>query len=397
MVDVTEDKDTMKYLQLIWATLFRRKVRAILTLLSVVLAFLLFGLLDSVRDAFAQVGAYVPGADRRITISKVSYTLPLPLSLYERIRAVPGVADVTYASWFGGVYQDPRNFFPSQAVAGNYVNLYPEIQLSPQQERAFRETRSAALVGESLARKFHWKVGDKIPFKTAFSQKDGSNTWTFDLVGIYRTHNPELRSEDYFENTLLIRWDYFDEARESSSGTVGWYVVKAADSHQVERIGRAIDALSAGSDHETKTQSEQELSAAYYGQLADVGLIVHGIMAAVFFTLILIAGNTMVQSVRERTTEIAVLKTLGFTNVGVLGLILGESILMCMLGGLIGLICATFSVKSVPALFGTGLLVASVGPAIWLRSVELIIFMGIAVALVPALRGMRLRIVDGLR
>jgi putative ABC transport system permease protein len=387
----------MKYLHLVWSGLFRRKARTVFTLLSIAVAFLLFGLLDSVREGFANVGSYFQGADRRITISRVSYTLPLPRSLYEHIRAVPGVADVSFATWFGGFYQDPKNFFAGQAVSANYVALYPELQLAPEQDKAFRETRTGALAGEGLARQFNWKIGDKIPLQTPFAQRDGSRTWTFDLVGIYRTPPSQDKSQNYFENTLLVRWDYFDEARQFDVGTVGFYVVKVADSKRVDQIGNAIDALSRGSDHETKTQSEQALSAAFYGQLADVGLIVHGIMAAVFFTLVLLTGNTMMQAVRERTAEIGTLKSLGFKDFSILALVLGESLLMLLFGGGLGLLVAVVAAKGVPALIGDGMPVAPVGPAIWLRAALLMVVVGVAVGAIPAIRGMRLRIVDALR
>lgn len=384
----------MKYLQLIWTAMFRSKTRTIFTLLSVLAAFLLFGLLDSVRSAFANAATSVAGVDRLMTVSKISFTLSLPKSLLPRIEALPGVAKVTYANWFGGIYQDPKNFFPNEAVADNFFDLYPEWQLSQAERTAFGNTRTGAVVGESLAKKFHWKLGDKIPLQaTIYPQKNGGNNWTFDLVGIYRAADPKRKSE---ENRLFFNWDYFDEARAFGNGNVGWYVLKLTDRQLAQQVAQALDALLTNSDHETKTQTEQAFNAALVGQYGDIGLIVGAIMGAVFFTLILLTGNTMAQAVRERIPELAVLKTIGFSNHSVLGLVLAESVLLILLGGAIGLVLAGVVVDAVRAAVGTPVPMPRVGAAIWLRGVGLMILIGLIVGALPARRGMRLRIVDAL-
>lgn len=384
----------MKYLQLIWTAMFRSKTRTIFTLLSVLAAFLLFGLLDSVRSAFANAATSVAGVDRLMTVSKISFTLSLPKSLLPRIEALPGVAKVTYANWFGGIYQDPKNFFPNEAVADNFFDLYPEWQLSQAERTAFGNTRTGAVVGESLAKKFHWKLGDKIPLQaTIYPQKNGGNNWTFDLVGIYRAADPKRKSE---ENLLFFNWDYFDEARAFGNGNVGWYVLKVTDRKLAQQVAQALDALSTNSDHETKTQTEQAFNAAFVGQYGDIGLIVGAIMGAVFFTLILLTGNTMAQAVRERIPELAVLKTIGFSNHSVLGLVLAESVLLILIGGAIGLVLAGVVVDAVRAAVGTAVPMTRVGAAIWLRGVGLMILIGLIVGALPARRGMRLRIVDAL-
>ena len=384
----------MKYLHLVWAALLRRKSRTIFTLLSVLAAFLLFGLLDSVHSAFTAGSRDVAGVDRLVTVSKVSFILSLPKSLYERIQAVPGVRAVTYANWFGGIYQDPKNFFPSEAVAPNFLSLYPEWALPDAQRKAFRETRTGAVVGASLARQFGWKLGDKIPLQaTIFPQKNGSNDWTFDLVGIYHVTDTKLLSE---ENLFFFNWDYFDEARQFGNGNVGWYITKVADSRQADQVAQRIDALSFDSDHETKTQSEQAFNVAFVSQFADIGLIVGAIMGAVFFTLILLTGNTMAQAVRERIGEIAVLKTIGFSNHSVLSLVLAEGIALLLIGAAVGLILAGLVVSLVRLKFGTALPLDPVGRDIWLQGLGLAIVVGLIVGVLPALRGMRLRIVDAL-
>jgi putative ABC transport system permease protein len=384
----------VKYLQLVWSAMFRRKTRTVFTLLSVLAAFLLFGLLDSVRSAFANAASSVAGVDRLVTVSKISFTMSLPKSLLSGIGALPGVAKVTYANWFGGIYQDPKNFFANEAVADNFFDLYPEWQLSAAERTAFHNTRTGAVVGESLARKFHWKLGDKIPLQaTIFPQKSGGNAWTFDLVGIYRVSNPKQKNQ---ESILFFNWDYFDEARAFGNGNVGWYITQVSDRNLAQQVATAVDALSTNSDHETKTQTEQAFNAAFVSQYGDIGLIVGAIMGAVFFTLILLTGNTMAQAVRERVPELAVLKTIGFSNHSVLALLLAESVLLIVLGGAIGLLLAGVVVDAVRAAVGEAVPMTRVGAAIWLRGIALMLLIGLIVGALPARRGMRLRIVDAL-
>src|SRR5215469_3199267 len=384
----------MKYLHLVWAALLRRKARTVFTILSVLTAFLLFGLLDTVRTAFNNVSGSVAGSDRLVTASKISFTMALPMSLYTRIQAVPGVAAVSYANWFGGQYQDGRDFFPSQAVAKNFFDLYPEWQMPEAQRKAFQQTRTGAVVCETLAKRMGWKIGDKIPLQaTIYPQKGGSNTWTFDLVGIYRVTNPEARGN---ENNFWFNYDYFDEARQFGQGQVGRYAVKLTDPKQATAVEQAIDALSADSDHETKTETEQAFTAALVGQFADIGLIVGSIMGAVFFTLVLLTGNTMAQAVRERIPELAVLKTIGFSRRGILALVLAESVLLIAIGAAIGLFLAGIATTAVQARIGTQLVLPPVGAKEWLRGLALAALIGILVGFLPARRGMRLRIVDAL-
>ena len=380
----------MKYLQLIWASLFRRKVRTILTLLSIVAAFLLFGLLDSVRSTFAQAGQSVRGNDRLYTASKVM-GVDLPVSLNTGILAVPGVKMTTYGSSLSGTYQGPKNFVPIEAQADNAFDLYPEAQVSPADLQAWQNTRTGALVRADFAGKYHWKPGDKLPFQTDVYQKNGSTTWAFDVVGIYDIPEPKAVMPP-----VLIHWDYFDEARQSNNGTVGWYNAIVVDVSQADPVAHAIDALSANSSHETQTQSENAFFANLVKQFADIGLIVGAIMGAVFFTLVLLTGNAMAQAVRERIAEMAVLKTIGFTGRCVLSLILSESVLLLLLGGIVGLFLAAVAVAAVRAKLGPVLPMPLVTGNIWLRGLPLAVLIGLAVGAMPARRGLRLRIVDAL-
>jgi putative ABC transport system permease protein len=336
----------------------------------------------------------VAGIDRLIVASRFSIIQPLPYADLVRIRKVPGVKAVAYANWFGGVYQDPKNFFANIAIsAQSYLDIYPDIVLSKAQRQAFLGTRTAAVVGESLAKRFGWKIGDKIPLKaTIFPRKNGDNVWTFDLVGIYHAAQPELRS---MEQQMLFRYDYFDEGRQFGQGTVGWYIVKVDDPADADRVAHAIDHLFANSADETKTQSEREFQLSFAKQIGDIGLIVTAIMAAVFFTLLLLTGNTMAQAIRERIPELAVLKTVGFSNHAVLVLVLCESVALLLLGGVAGLLLARLGLPLISAA-SSGQLDLVMPLQSWVLGMGLMLLIGIIVGLPPALRAMRLRIVDAL-
>ena len=385
----------MKYLHLIWAALFRRKTRTILTLISIITAFLLFGLLDAVRTSFNQAGQSANGAQRLQTGSKLSFIQTLPSALGAQIAQVPGVKMVTYANWFGGAYQDPHNQVFSFAVDNNYVDLYPEMDVSATERKAFDDTRTGVLVGEKLAKRFGWKVGDKIPMQsTIFPNRQGDKNWNFDIVGII--HSKDKKSGAFFDAMMLLHWKYFDETTPYNQGNVGWYVTRVTDVNQADRVAKAIDAISANSDHETRTQTEQAATASWMKQLADIGLIVGSIMGAVFFTLLLLSGNTMMQAVRERTSELAVLKTIGFSSGSVLSMVLAESILLVLLGGVIGLGLATVVVPALAAGSGGFLNLPGVGANSWVLGLVLMVVIGLLVGLLPALRAMRLNIVDAL-
>jgi len=385
----------MKYLHLVWASLFRKKTRTILTLVSIIAAFLLFGLLDAVRTSFDQAGQSANGARRLQTGARLSFIQPLPASLEQQIAAVPGVKRVTYANWFGGAYQDPHNQVFSFAVPPNYLDLFPEVEVSPAERKKFEETRIGVLVGAQLAERFKWKVGDKIPLQsTIFPDKTGSKNWPFEVTGIL--HATDRKTGGFFDQMLLLHWKYFDETTPYNRGAVGWYVSELADVNQADRVAKAIDALSTNSDHETRTQTEQAASASWMKQLADIGLIVGSIMGAVFFTLLLLSGNTMMQAVRERTSELAVLKTIGFSNGSVLAMVLAESVLLLVLGGVLGLVLAAALIPVISAGSGGMLNLPSVGAGSWTLGLALMALIGVAVGALPAWNAMRLNIVDAL-
>lgn len=384
----------MKYLHLIWAELFRRKTRTFLTLVSILAAFLLFGLLDGVRTSFSEAGQSANGARRLQTQSRLSFIQALPMSLESRIAQVDGVKAVAHANWFGGAYQDPHNQIFSFAVSPNYLDLFPEIDVDPAQRAKFAATRTGTLVGEGLMKRFGWKVGQKIPLQsTIFPNADGSKNWSFDIVGVLKPK--DKATGGWYDQMMLMQWKYFDESTPYNQGQAGWYVVELANVNQADRVAKAIDALSTNSDHETKTMTESAAAQSWMKQMADIGLIVGSIMGAVFFTLLLLTGNTMAQAVRERVPELATLKTLGFKDSTVLTLVMIESVLLIGLGGAIGMgLAATILPLLAPKT--QGLLPPHVPTQTWLMGVGLILLIGVVVGLLPALRAKRLKIVDAL-
>ncbi|WP_297905533.1 FtsX-like permease family protein [Metallibacterium sp.] len=383
----------MKYFSLVWAALWRRKARTLFTLFSVLTAFLLFGMLDAVRTVFNAGDQLSSG--RMIVSSKLSITQALPISLLNSIQHVPGVKQVGWANWFGGYYQHPTPFFPNFAVSSNYLGLFRgRYELPPAQARAFADTRDGAVVGAALARQFHWTLGQRVPLIAGiFPRTDGGNDWNFQIVGIFTTKNPKLKA---VEQQFLFHWKYFDEGNAYMKNMVGWYVVNLDDPAHANRVAQAIDALSQNSDHETKTQTEQAFQASFAKQIGDIGLIAGGIMAAVFFTLLLLTGNTMAQAVRERIPELAVLKTLGFQDRTVLALVLAESVLLIVLGGVLGMALAMLLTPMVSAASGGALPLPPLGLHSWLLALGLMLLIGLLVGALPALRGMRLQIVDAL-
>ncbi|MFM2287792.1 MAG: hypothetical protein RL684_935 [Pseudomonadota bacterium] len=385
----------MKYLHLVWAALMRRKLRTVLTLVSVAAAFLLFGLLDAVRVSFTQVGKSAVGAERLQTAARMSFMQPLPSSLGAQMVTVPGVRDVAWANWFGGAYQDPRNQIFTFAVSGNYLDLYTEMDLPKEQRTAFDANLNGIVAGDALAKRFGWKVGQRIPLQSQiFPNSDGSKDWQFDLEGILKPRNRS--ASGFSDNIVLLHWKKFDESTPYNQGAVGWYVTRVRDVGDADRVARAIDALSANSDHETKTQTEQAATAGWIKQTADIALIVGSIMGAVFFTLLLLTGNTMMQSVRERTSELAVLKTIGFTDAGVMGIVMAESVLLLLIGGCIGLGLVSLLVPVIVEGSGGMLNLPRVGVGSWLLGVALMLLIGMAVGMLPAWQALRLRITDAL-
>ncbi len=382
----------MKYLSLIWASLFRKKTRTTLTLLSIIVAFLLFGLLQAVNEAFNS-GAESASADRMITNSKYSIIDMLPVSFQQQIAKVPGVKAVAFASWFGGSWQDkPARFGIFPVVPDDYIRAAPELSISPETLKAWNATRTGAIVGETLAKQMGWKVGDRIPIQAdIWPQNDGSLTWQFDIVGTF--HNTKDQANG--DMALLFRYDYFDEARRYAKGTVGWYLVILNNPKDADQVGKSIDRLFANSEHETKTQTEKAFTQGFVKQFGDIGFIITSILGAVFFTILVLTGNTMSQALRERIPELGILKTLGFSNRSVLWFVLSEALLMSLIGAILGLLLASLAIgglKAALSSFG----VSQLSAMVFAKGLGVAVLLGVAVGLLPALRAMRIKIIDAL-
>jgi putative ABC transport system permease protein len=354
----------------------------------------LFGFLSAVQEALVG-GVALAGADRLIVRDKVSIINFLPVSYEARIERIPGVDFATHQTWFGGIYQDPKNFFMQNPVEPEkFLKMHPEFILPPDQMQAWLATRTGAIVGRRTADRFHWKVGDKVPIRsTIWTQPDGNQTWTFDIVGIY-----DGKDKGTDTTALFFRYDYFDEARPQwGKGQVGWYTIRIKDPTQAAEVARRVDAEFENSPAETKAEPEGAFIQGWASQIGNIVFIVAAILSAVFFTILLVAGNTMAQAVRERTGELGVLKAIGFTNGTILALVLAESGLLAVIGGAVGLGLARV-ITPVLAQNLAGLL-----PMFFFPTRDLFIGFGLSLVLglvtgiFPALQAMRLRVADALR
>ncbi len=384
----------MKFLPLLWAQLFRKKTRTVLTLLSVLVAFLLFGLLQAVQIAF-ESGADAADAKRLLTTARYSIIEPLPMGYLRRIERVSGVVAVASADWFGAKYQNESNAFPVFAVdPARYLDMYPEFIVAPAQRQGFVTTRTGAIAGQRLVDRYGWKVGQKLPIASEIHTKtDGSLNWEFDLVGVLDADDPAVRGNT---DMVLINVAYFDEARQFGRGKTGWYIVRVADSEQAKAIAADIDRQFANSPDETKTQPEKEFAIGFAKQIGDVGALVTRILIAVFFTILILTGNTMAQSIRERIPELAMLKTLGFSDGVVTALVLGEAALLLALGGGAGMAAAVSLMPMLNGATGGRFPPLFIAAETWLLAGALVLGLAIVVGLPPALRVRRLRIVDAL-
>lgn len=383
----------MSWLTLVWSNLFRHRVRTVLTLVSVLVAFLLFVLLRNVIDAFAS-GVEIAGVDRLVTSPKYSIIDPLPLAHLGRIQAVDGVEAVVHANWFGGFYQEPRNFFAKFPVRPReWFAMYTELRISPEHLEAFASTRDGTVVPEALAEQYGWSVGDRIPITAdIYPKKDGSRLWEFELVGTY-----SAPPDEPMPNTMLFQYDYFDEAVQHSAGTVSWFVVRVSDPDEAAEVASRIDAAFENSLNPTRTSTEAEYQRQFASQIGDIGLMMSGIMGAVFFTILLLTGNTMSQGLRERIPELAVLKTVGFSDTSVSLLVLAEALLLCLMGGMLGLALGALATQALAPGLESFIGVFRLSWLTVVLGLGLAVLLGLVVGAFPALTARRLSIVDALR
>jgi len=378
----------MKFFGLLRANLFRKKIRLILTIGSFAVALFLFGVLAVIRLSFSG-GVDIAGADRLVVINRTSIIQPLPLAYADKIRRIAGVKEITHANWFGGVYQDERNFFPQFAIdVDDWRKVYPEFDIPEDQWQAFVKDRQAAIAGAATAKRFGWKVGDRIPIKGTFL----GGIWEFNLVGIY---HGTRQADD--ETQFWFHWKRFDEQLPPTyKGNIGWYTVKLDKADDALRISKAIDAQFANSPFETHTDTEKAFAAGWVKQFGNIQFLIMAIGSVVFFTLLLVTGNTMAIAVRERTAELAVLKAVGYSDRFVLFFVLFESLFISLIGGALGLgLAKLFTLGGDPT---HGLL-----PFFFLPSGAVLIGLAITLAvgaasgILPAIGAMQLRVVDALR
>ncbi len=382
-----------KHLPLLWANLGRKKLRTGLTLASIIVAFLLFGLMQTLRVALTG-SPELAGADRLMTMHKMAIIQPLPESYLNRIRAVEGVKVATSFDWFGGVFRDDRNQISTFAVeVESFFSVYPEYTLPPGQKEAWLKDRTGTIVGKMVAQRNGWKVGDTIPMRSnIWVQKDGGNVWPMKVIGIYDAGNGDNQSV-YFHR------EYLDESRGGGvgQGWIGWVVLRIADPAQADSIARTIDTQFANSSTETKTATEKAFIQSFANQMGNIGALLTGIAGAVFFTMLLVTANTMGQSIRERLNEIGVMKTLGYSNASVTGLVLGEAVLVTALGGAIGLLLAWLFSTAIGSAVAQFFPVLGMPPSTFAIGAALIVVLGVAAAALPCTQAAQLKIVDALR
>jgi putative ABC transport system permease protein len=380
----------MKFIGLILKSARRSKRRTALTVLSVAIAVFLFASLRAVLDGF-NAGAEASSSTRIITLRSTSLMFQMPTSHADGIKSTPGVQDLTWANWFGGIYKDPNNFFANFAIEPeSYLRMYPEILLSPEDRKAFMEDRTGCIVGDGLARTYGFKVGDKITLKVGIPTY-GRQDYDFTVRAIYRSGGAAVDNQ-----SMMFHWKYVDE-RSSPKGQVGWFIMKIAHPDQAPQVMAAIDSKFANSPYETKTDTERAFQSSFVSMFGNLSLLLGSIAMAVVITTLFVAGNTMAMSVRERTTEIAVMRTLGFPSGTIFLLVAGEGLLMAILGGIIGVGLARAIVN--PNFLSAGSFIPEIGVnnANMLTGLALSVVIGVLAGLIPATMAARLKIVDALR
>ena len=380
----------MKFVSLVLKSAKRSKRRTLLTVMSVAIAVFLFAALRAVLDGF-NAGAEAASSTRLVTIRSTSLMFQMPVSHLEQIKTTPGVRDVTWASWFGGIYKDPKNFFAQIAIdPEGYMRMYPEILLTPEEKKAFLEDRTGCIIGDGLAKIYGFKVGDKITLQVGIPLY-GQQDYDFTVRAIYRSGGAAVDNQ-----SMMFHWKYVDE-RSMLKGQIGWYVTEIANPDQATQVMQTIDQKFANSPYETKTDTEQAFQTSFVKMFGNLNLLLGSIALAVVITTLFVAANTMAMSVRERTTEIAVMRTLGFPAATIFLLIAGEGLLMSIVGGMVGVGLARAFVN--PDFLQAGGFIPAIGVnnANIVTGLLLSVVIGLLSGLIPATMASRLKIVDALR
>jgi putative ABC transport system permease protein len=378
----------LKYLPLVWNGLWRRPARTIFTLLSIAVAYVLFGILSGIDAGFAHT-LEVSRLDRLFTDSR--FGPPMPLSYADEIAKVPGVSVVAPRSGLIGYFQDPKNFIYVLCADRRFFSLRPEITISPEQLRTLLGTRTGAVVSEELARKYGWKIGDKVPIQTKTVQADGNQVWTFDVLGVVDDLNYPGGG-----GWFLANYSYLDEGRVTEKGTITRFLVRIRDPERSGQIGRQIDKLFANSPVATRTSSERSGAQSGVQFFGDVNFLTRAVLGAVFFMQLFLSGNTMLQSVRERIPEFAVLKTLGFSDNQVFSLVVAESVLLCLLAAATGLLVAYLTIPFARGPLSDFVQLLQIPWTAMLRGLGFALIVALLSSLLPAFRMKRLTVVDAL-
>jgi putative ABC transport system permease protein len=381
----------MKDLYLIYKNLTRKKLRLFLTCFAIFIAFLIFGAITALQGALNS-GVEMSADNRLITVNKINFTQPLPYSYVNKVKSIEGVETVSHANWFGGFYQEPRNQVVTMAVdPDTYFNVYDELVIPNEQLSQWQNNRRGMLVGERIAKSFNWKVGDTIPMQSnIFSNKDGTQTWQLQIDGIFSAQDQKTDT-----GYIVFHYKYFMETQTWGGDNIGWLIINTTDPKLNQQVSDSIDANFANSAAETETSTEAAFNKAFIEQIGNIGLIIFGVVFMAFFTILIVVGNTMVLAIRERTNEIAVLKTLGFSSPRIFKMILIESCLLSFIGGLLGLGAAFVIVKGASAEMARFLPNLVLDQSIVLQALGYMLLLGLVTGIVPAVRALRLNIVSG--
>jgi putative ABC transport system permease protein len=382
----------MYILKLLLRNAFRHKLRTALTILSITIAILAFGLLRTFIGAW-YAGVKASSANRLITRNAISLIFPLPLSYKDKIRQIDGVKQIAYGNWFAGIYKDEKNFFANYAIeARNYMELYPEFVVPADQKEAFLRDRKGCVAGRKLVERYHWRIGDIVPLKSvAFP-----GNWEFVLRGIYHG-----RDESTDEKVFFFHWDYLNEALKKTTprraDQVGWYVVEVKDPNRAAEVAQAIDKTFRNSLAETLTETEKAFFLSFISMADAIIIAIQLVSFVVIIIIIAVAANTMAMTARERIGEYAIFKTLGFRGWRIAGMIVGESLLITMIGCLVGIVLTPPAAKVFSKYVGTYFPTFRVEIETIYMDIGASILVGLFAAIIPTWRAVKIRIADGLR
>jgi len=380
----------MSDLYLVYKNLTRKKMRLFLTCFAIFIAFLIFGSISALKGSLDS-GVEMSADNRLVVVNKTNFTVSLPYAYVNKVKSIEGVKDVTHANWFGGYYQEPSKPLVSMAVdPESYFKVYNELVLPAAQKQAWLKNQSGMLIGERMAKSYGWKVGDTVPISSnIFSHKDGGHTWDFKVDGIF-----SAREKQTDTGYMIFHYKYFKETQSFGENSIGWIVLTTDSADINDQVAKLIDEGFANSSAETETSTEKAFNKAFIEQIGNIGLIIYGVVFMAFFTILIVVGNTMVLAVRERTKEIAVFKTLGFSSFRVFKMIMSESLLLSFFGGLLGMGAAVMIVNVASEQLSRVLPNMILSQSIFLHAIGYMLLLGLITGIIPAFNALRLNIVS---